>query len=268
MCGMLGMQTILADHGYHYCQVNGFFSNRWELFDHICCGLYCTSIHSNCVCVITMFLYRYHTVCGEGKFKGMWFVFVLAVFWCMLQSSNAFYVYCTGQTPQLRKLGNEILDRYGWEYNPEYPPFPAISYATDTKNIIHHSFYMITLVVGKCISNYKSHISEPSIQVPICVPLAITPSISLIMPVFVVVLALATSATLGPMAAFLSMCMSAITLANPLTVLYFVKPYRRAVLSFFTCGKYKGGASVDTSQGQTRVGASNSVTKPDMSEVA
>ncbi|KAI1702325.1 hypothetical protein Ddc_17120 [Ditylenchus destructor] len=35
--------------------------------------------------------------------------------------------------------------------------------------------------------------------------LAITPSISLIMPVFVVVLALAMSATLGPMAAFLSM---------------------------------------------------------------
>ncbi|KAI1700914.1 serpentine type 7TM GPCR chemoreceptor srd domain-containing protein [Ditylenchus destructor] len=214
----------------------------------------------------------------------MWLVFVLAVFWCMLQSSDAFYVYCEGQNPQLRKLGNEILDRYGWEYDPKYPPFPAISYATDTKNIVHHSFYMITLVVGYtmiiwCQSQImtflnqhgkSTHASTQRMHAEVnraMLALAITPSISLIMPVFVVVLALATSATLGPMAAFLSMCMSAITLANPLTILYFVKPYRRAVTSFFTCGKYKGGATVDSSQGQTRAGASNSVTNH-MSEVA
>ncbi|KAI1713665.1 serpentine type 7TM GPCR chemoreceptor srd domain-containing protein [Ditylenchus destructor] len=279
----VGQPTILADHGYHYCQVNGFFSNRWAMFDYVCCGLYCTSIHSNCVCVITMFIYRYHTVCGQngqGKIRHMWFVFVLAVFWCMLQSADAFWVYCEGQNPELRKLGLEILDRYGWEYDPQHPPFPTMSYATDAKNILHHSFYMTTLVVGYTIIIWcqskimeflnqhgkSSHASTQRMHAE-----AITPSISLIMPVFVVVLALAMSATLGPMAAFLSMCMSAITLANPVTVIYFVKPYRRAVVGFLTCGKYHGGASVESSQksgGQTRVGTTNSVTNPDLSEVA
>ncbi|KAI1697667.1 papain family cysteine protease domain-containing protein [Ditylenchus destructor] len=201
----------------------------------------------------------------------MWLVFAVAIFWCMLQSADAFYLYCAGQNAELRKLGIEILDRYDWEYDPEYPPFPAISYATDAKNIIHHTFYLTTLAVGYSIiiwcqsrimqffnkHGQSSHASTQRMHAEInraMIALAITPTISLIMPVFIVVLALATSATLGPMAAFLSMCMSAITLANPLTVIYFVKPYRRAVIAFFTLGAYLGNASVGSSQtsgGQT-----------------
>ncbi|KAI1700586.1 serpentine type 7TM GPCR chemoreceptor srd domain-containing protein [Ditylenchus destructor] len=207
-----------------------------------------------------MFVYRYRTVCGQNGdipfiFKNLKLVYAFAVFYCLLQSSNAFFCSAVGQTEELRQIGLQILDRYNWGYNHSAPPFPALSYATEPKNILHHVIYVGSLTVGYTIiiwcqgqimtfmnKHGKSvHANTRRMHAEVnraLVALAITPSIALIVPVAIMMASLVFQITLGSVSAFVSTCLSIITVANPLTTIYFVRPFRQAVLKFITCGLF------------------------------
>ncbi|KAH7702943.1 hypothetical protein AAVH_29893 [Aphelenchoides avenae] len=62
--------------------------------------------------------------------------------------------------------------------------------------------------------------------------LAAAPLFTLIGPVWFFLFCIATQASPGPISAFMACSLTLITIANPLTTLYFVKPYRYALMSY------------------------------------
>ncbi|KAI1691030.1 serpentine type 7TM GPCR chemoreceptor srd domain-containing protein [Ditylenchus destructor] len=196
-----GQPALFADHGYMVFVVNGFLAGRWEWFDHLCCTLYCSSVHINIVCVVCMFIYRYRMVCcangTEGRFKNLKKVFAVAILWSCFQISNATFMYMFGQTDEYRKVALEMLDRYSWSYDHEHPPYPAVTHATQIKNMMHHVIYMISLSGGyyiiiwceiqivKFLHMHGSSINQKTRQMHAevnraLIALAITPSLTLL----------------------------------------------------------------------------------------
>ncbi|KAI1697576.1 serpentine type 7TM GPCR chemoreceptor str domain-containing protein [Ditylenchus destructor] len=150
----IAQPTVFAESGYMIVMADGFFSCRWEFFDHFCCTIYCTFIHLTCIYVVAMFVYRYYIICcqnGEGYIRSITPVFWFAGLYCFMQSTNAFCMYCLGQTPEYRQIGLRVLDHNNWEYDPQMPPYPTVSFATQPKNILHHIIYLSSVTVGYTI---------------------------------------------------------------------------------------------------------------------
>lgn len=53
--------------GYIMMLTNGWFADKNALYDHISLAIYCAMLHTNIVCIVVQFLYRYRLICGSHK---------------------------------------------------------------------------------------------------------------------------------------------------------------------------------------------------------
>ncbi|KAH7725756.1 CRE-STR-90 protein [Aphelenchoides avenae] len=236
---------------------NGFLATKNELFDHICVAIYCASIHTSMVIVVVQFFCRYQKVCRADDSKRsslIWQFAVVAVLYCVTQATDATFTFVIGATEEIRQLALEIMhENYGMTFANDAAPYPMMSHYTEWKSIIHHFFYLASSAGGYTLviwcqsqiisftsqhgSSYRASTRRLNQDVNrALVALAITPLISLMGPSFFYITQIMLDIR-NPCTAFLSLFMSLITLVNPVTTIFFVRPYRNAVMNVLCLGK-------------------------------
>ncbi|KAH7693372.1 7TM GPCR protein, partial [Aphelenchoides avenae] len=242
-----GSPAIFMSDGYMILVANGFFANHWELLDRVCLAVYCATLHTNIVCVTVQFVYRYQILCCQHEPKKRGYMLVVwPLVWCSIQMATAFWCFVAPDTPVARKEALDFFDKIGFHYDNGTTPFPSVSHLTELRTQMHHTMYMISTVGGysivvwcqyKIFAYLKSHgksmhertrRAHAEVNRALII-LAITPLISSIGPTAVIVLMLILQLQPGPYAVAITLCMSMITLVNPVTIVYFVRPFRRAI---------------------------------------
>ncbi|KAI1699171.1 serpentine type 7TM GPCR chemoreceptor str domain-containing protein [Ditylenchus destructor] len=253
---LVGQPVCFTDKGYMVKVSSGFFSGRSELFDHITGALLCILLHTNIMFVVVMFLYRYRMLCHKeekhGTVRRMRGTLVLVAAWCIFQVVNSTRMFMFDISPKYRKIGLDIMDSVGWNYDHATPPYPSVAYVWETKGIVHNCMYIVSVIGGYSViiwceirmmaylrqfgTSFRENTRKQHKEVNrALVALAIAPLFSMIAPIFVWVVCAALSITLGPVSALITVMMSLTTVANPLTIMYFIVPYRRAICRLF-CG--------------------------------
>ncbi|KAH7716503.1 hypothetical protein AAVH_16081 [Aphelenchoides avenae] len=143
-----------------------------------------------------------------------------------------------------REEALRILERNGWKFGNVSAPFPSAAVAAKAR--IHNANYLVTsaivyTVIIRCqygVLVYLRRLGAPS-HSHTCkahaevnralVALAITPLFT-ILPTAVCVASNELEVNLGNVYAYLSLGLSAITIANPVTAIYFVRAYRERFL--------------------------------------
>ncbi|KAI1691114.1 serpentine type 7TM GPCR chemoreceptor str domain-containing protein [Ditylenchus destructor] len=270
----VGQPVLFANNGWTIYVTNGFFSGRSPWFDHLCVALYCSSIHVNIVCVVCMFIYRYRVLCCSDNTLFLGGLIAFSIIYCGGQIADAIWMYMIGQEERnglrLREMVLDLLDKFEWQYNRERPPYPAVCFANDAKTLIHHVFYFLSLFGGYIILIFcemkimdyikiTGSVTEKTRKMHTevnraLIALAVTPTLTLMAPVFTLVIALILRLTLGPSIAVISMTMTLITLVNPITSIYFIRPYRRVANRVVCCYRY---AQVEASTINTVTGGSS-----------
>ncbi|KAH7706763.1 Protein SRD-4 [Aphelenchoides avenae] len=217
---------------------NGFFANRSATFDHACLSLFCICLHSNVVCIVFQFVLRF------SKFI-VYLVFV--AIWCSIQAAIAVWTFMLGNGDDVREQGLLYLREMGWKYDEARAPFP--SFSASLKTFIHHGFYIVScgsgyVVILWCevkifrhLSRHGSSIHEKTKQMHAqvnraLISLAIAPLAVMISPIlFIFGVAFARVPISPTVYASLTLVFSLITCVNPLTTMYFVRPYRNSLMS-------------------------------------
>ncbi|KAH7716495.1 Protein STR-14 [Aphelenchoides avenae] len=229
---------------------NGFFAGRSPTMDHVGLAIYCASLHSSIVCVVAQFFMRYRSMCHatDPKTPALIAQFVaIAALYCVTQATDATFTFAFGHSVEMRQTALSIIrQNYKWEFEAGREPYPTLSHYTEAKTLIHHVFYTIsctggyTLVIW-CQSRIAAYLSRhgesfnPATRKThqgvnrALVALAITPLISLMGPTFAYIAQVMLDFN-APCMSYVSSFMSMITLVNPLTTMYFVPAYRKAVL--------------------------------------
>ncbi|KAI1700614.1 serpentine type 7TM GPCR chemoreceptor str domain-containing protein [Ditylenchus destructor] len=275
----VGEPVLFANNGWTIYVTNGFFAGRSAWFDHLCIALYCSSIHVNIVCVICMFIYRYRVLCRSDNKLFLNGLFAFATIWCGCQIADAVWMYMIEQEERnglhMREMVLNLLDKFEWQYNRERPPYPSVCFANDTKTLIHHFFYSSSLFGGYVllifcevkIMDYikiSGSVTEKTRRMHAevnraLIALAITPTLTLMAPVMTLMISLILRLTLGPSIAVISMTMTLITLVNPITSIYFIRPYRRVAARVLCCSRTTqiGSSTLATATATATAGGSS-----------
>ncbi|KAH7706910.1 7TM GPCR protein [Aphelenchoides avenae] len=235
---------------------NGFIGYYSPLVAHVGLAVFCVSLHGNVICIVLQFFVRYKIVCKNGSEHTVRYA-MLAVIWCCMQSAIAVWTFAFGQDEQTQADGLNYLRDLGWTYDRKHVPFPTLS--GTTKALVHHGFYISSCVGGyalivysefkiiRYLSRHGASIRASTRQMHAqvnraLIALAVAPLVASIGPILAIiginlVNFAASASTFTP----LTMVITSITLVNPITTIFFVRPYRNALLSMLGCGN----ASVD-----------------------
>ncbi|KAH7702343.1 7TM GPCR protein [Aphelenchoides avenae] len=249
---LFGQPYILFDEGHMLLISNGYFSGRSALVDHAAMTAFCSTLHINIVFVVMQYIWRNSLICGGRSFVHVGkSIVIYPAIWCVIQVVTAIWCWTVGQE-ELRDEANRILLKHGWQFDNATAPYPSVVPGASFKTIVHHVFYLSSSILGYMIivycqygvvkflrqlgmpSHHRTHRANNEIKRAL-VALALTPLCSLI-PTAVMIGSNALQIPLGhTISAYLSLGMTIITLANPIVTMYFVRPYREALLNMFCC---------------------------------
>ncbi|KAH7718233.1 STR-94 protein [Aphelenchoides avenae] len=205
---------------------NGWFANRTLVFDHVVLATFCAMLHTNIVLIVVQFVYRYRMLCFEkSKEAGNVGLFVAAGIWCALQAVDAYWCFVFGASDESRQVGLDAEPR--------------------TK--VHHSMYMVSTIGGYTVivtCQYKimkylrerRHLMSSATRRMndelnrALVALAVAPLLSSSGPTALIVALEIFRVSPGYILGFATLGASLITMINPLTTIYFVRPFRRSLL--------------------------------------
>ncbi|KAH7721157.1 7TM GPCR protein [Aphelenchoides avenae] len=259
---------------------NGWFANQNEIFDHVTLALYCAFLHTNIIIIVVQFVYRYRIICRNDSQDSFFrFLYLCPVLWCGLQVYNAFCCFVLGSSPESREVGLGILQDIGWNYDPSELPYPSVAHWSEVRTKMHHLMYLVSTVGGysmiivcqyrimKYLKHYGSSMHETARQRHAYINkalvamvsvedveelgLAVAPLLSSTGPSLTIIALMIFHQSPGSVTAFITLGTSLITLINPLTTIYFVRPFRDAVLAAFTVDKAKVASVNATSDGTT-----------------
>ncbi|KAH7713233.1 7TM GPCR protein [Aphelenchoides avenae] len=250
---LLGQPVVMFGGGYVLLFSNGFFRHTSAVIDFLAVLGECAGLHANVVLLVVQFVYRYLHMCKReehqrDKFATVKLV-VLPVCWCIVQSFvTAWFIY---EPSSKRPLFLDILRNNSWPVsNDDTAPYPYGSYCLRAKALVYVGFYAITsgggyvLIVwtelqivqhlrqlGDTINRNTQKMHSEIHRALLA--LAICPLFTCVIPIFFFLYNIVTMSSPGEITILFSTAVTAITLFNPLTTTYFVKPYRNAVLNVF-----------------------------------
>ncbi|KAH7702386.1 STR-94 protein, partial [Aphelenchoides avenae] len=246
---VIGEPAFLFEEGYIILVADGFFHGRNAIFDFVCVAVYCGMIHANAVLVVVQFIWRYQLICQQGiatkPFVKTWRV-MIPLSWSVLQALNTFYLFALSTDPVVSQVvGRRILERVGW--HPGTTAFPGMGHFSNIHTALHHCFYTVTLCGGyvtvvwcqykifKYMQRHGKSIRESTRRAHVevnraMVALAVSPLITSMGPSLIILGCVVLGFSAGPIMVYLSVGMSLITVANPLTTIYFVRSYRKAIV--------------------------------------
>ncbi|KAH7698397.1 7TM GPCR protein, partial [Aphelenchoides avenae] len=239
--------AILPMGGYVMIVSNGWFAGNNVLFDHAFLAGFCAMLHTNIICIVVQFVYRYRLICRSHCLKEpSHVIFVWPVLWCILQASNSVWCLVFGQGAEQREIGLEILREISWQYDSDHAPYPSVTHWSEVRTKVHHLIYMISCIGGYttivwCECHIMKYLKRNQVSMHsrtrrmhadvnrALVALAIAPLLASTGPTALIVSLMVFRVSPGSIAAYITLGTSLITLINPLTTIYFVRSFRRVV---------------------------------------
>ncbi|KAI1697829.1 serpentine type 7TM GPCR chemoreceptor str domain-containing protein [Ditylenchus destructor] len=257
---LYGQPVVLFAEGYYIFVSNGFFANKFWFADYLAAVLLCIFVHVNVVCLVIQFVYRYRFMIQHSRPHKDKFAVVKLVFIPLLYISD-----------------HAIITM--WMAYPTYEFAQIVKHLmeADLKTILYTAYYTTSTVGGyaiilwceykimKELRHFGANMRESTRRLHVevhraLIALAVAPLIVQFIPVIFFMIMIITQATPGPITAFMTTVVTLITLANPITTICIVKPYRRAFLRLIGFGNNIGANSVATCSFCERSPNLNSIT--------
>ncbi|KAH7707889.1 7TM GPCR protein [Aphelenchoides avenae] len=250
--------AIFTKGTYVLAVSNGWFKGVYPFLDRAGVATFCSMVHTNIVLIVVQFMYRYRMLCLEEKARSSnWKLFAAAGFWCTLQALNAMWCFTTGVTEERQRTASEILRELGWGSNETPASYSTLNHASEFRIFLHHLIYFVSTLggysaiiwshvkIGAFLKDRRQVMSPQTRRMQaqltrMLTALAISPLLFITGPAAMTVVLIALQLSPGYMSAFVTVSMSLITVVNPLTTIFFVRPYRRAVIHAIG-GKFTSG---------------------------
>ncbi|KAH7718381.1 7TM GPCR protein [Aphelenchoides avenae] len=234
---------------------NGFFSNVLPssvLFGFVVA--YIAMLHMNICFLCVPFLYRYHVICRKYVpcTKLLIKLSLVPLFLSLLGLVGALNVL--EDSVEFHQTASQALVRVGWamheasRYSYRFIGANAGDYTMWALcGLFAVSITLNYIAIVYCKFNVHRKLTEhgassnPSIrrmQTDLhyaLISLGVCPLVSLVIPVCVIIVAIVSGADVSSAAPWLSVACTTIALANPLTIVYFVRPFRYASLKMLSC---------------------------------
>ncbi|KAH7719544.1 7TM GPCR protein [Aphelenchoides avenae] len=261
---LLGQPVGILGHGYYVMFSNGFFAYGSSIVDFLACFGLCAGLHANIVFLVVQFWYRYCYVCTRrtGVKSSNIVLFFLPSIWCLAQAAVTAWLYSVPDGFQAASLA--ILDESQWPFVADRPPHPVGFYWSECKFFIYTGFYAISAGGGyalivwcewKILAHLRSlgesiHAATRRMHTEVhraLIALAVGPFVTAILPIAYFLVAIATQSSPGLATAFATSAATTITLLNPITTIYFIRPYRKQTLKVLGAGKQSSSVGPATS---------------------
>ncbi|KAH7702556.1 7TM GPCR protein [Aphelenchoides avenae] len=228
---------------------NGFFSN--VLPSSVLFGLvvaYTAMLHMNVCFLCVPFLYRKYVPCTKLLIK----LSLVPLFLSLLGLVGALNVL--EDSVEFHQTAFQALTRVGWPLHEA----SSSTYRFIGANAGDYNMWVLCglfavsvtlnyVAIVYCKFNVHRKLTEhgassnPSIrrmQADLhyaLISLGVCPLVSLVIPVCVIIVAIVSGADVSSAAPWLSVACTTIALANPLTIVYFVRPFRYASMKLLSC---------------------------------
>ncbi|KAI1699987.1 serpentine type 7TM GPCR chemoreceptor srd domain-containing protein [Ditylenchus destructor] len=154
------------------------------------------------------------------------------------------------QPKEFEQVVRHLMELNQWPIREDQKFYAAGARIADLKAILYTAYYTTTTVGGyaiilwceykiiKELGHFGGNMQESTRQLHVevhraLIALAVAPLFVLFLPLSFFMTMVITQATPGPITAFVTTVVALITLANPITTICIVKPYRRAFLRLF-----------------------------------
>ncbi|KAI1700583.1 serpentine type 7TM GPCR chemoreceptor str domain-containing protein [Ditylenchus destructor] len=247
--------VVLTADGYCTIMSTGFFAGRSASFDAFTVMVYLTILHTNIIWIPVQFVYRYLLLCKKNNNLTRSTIFVITV--AVAQSAvTIFLTVCVfGEArEEFQSIGHQVLELNSW-------PNPGTVYVLgrhidEWQLIVMLISWNMTCVgsifiVAGCenkiaknfdqLSQHSTHSGTQKMHKEFqraLLAMAICPLVTSTIPAFYFIAVIALKLRPGPILALITICLSSVTLFNPLTTIICFRCYRQAAIRLLTCGQF------------------------------
>ncbi|KAI1694696.1 serpentine type 7TM GPCR chemoreceptor srd domain-containing protein [Ditylenchus destructor] len=233
--------------------------------------VYLTILHTNIIWIPVQFIYRYLFLCKKNAKSTRSTIFVITV--SLAQSAvTIFFSFCVyGEVrEEFQPIGHHVLELNSWPHTGtiyvlgrHLTEWQLIACLASWNMTCSGSIFIVAWCEKKIAKSFDwigQHSTNSGTQKMhkefqrALLAMAICPLVSSTIPVLYFILVIALRLRPGPIAAALvSLCLSSVTLFNPLTTIICFRSYRQATIRLLTCGQF--------GKSQRNVGSTTMVTK-------
>ncbi|KAI1703120.1 serpentine type 7TM GPCR chemoreceptor srd domain-containing protein [Ditylenchus destructor] len=252
----IAQPVLLTIDGYSTLISNGFFAGRSASLDALTIMIYLIIVHTNIIWIPVQFIYRYLLLCKDNAKSTRSTIFVITI--AVAQSAiTIFFTSCVyGEVrEEFQPIGHHVLELNSWPHTGtiyvlgrHITEWQLIACLLSWNITCSGSIFIVTWCEKKIAKNFN-WISEHSTNSGTqkmhkefqraLLAMAISPLVSSTIPVLYFIVVIALKLRPGPIsAALVSLCLSSVTLFNPLTTIICFRSYRQTTIRFLTCGQF------------------------------
>ncbi|KAH7708215.1 hypothetical protein AAVH_24527 [Aphelenchoides avenae] len=156
------------------------------------------------------------------------------------------WCFVAADTPEALEAALDYFEQVGFHYDNGTTPFPSSTHLSEARTIMHDLMYTVSILGGYSLVIWcqyrmlkflrygsdkmteRTRKSHAEVNRALIV-LSVTPLVGIIGPSALMVALLVLQLQLGPVAVYITLSMTTITVVNPLTIVYFLRPFRKAV---------------------------------------
>ncbi|KAI1699721.1 serpentine type 7TM GPCR chemoreceptor srd domain-containing protein [Ditylenchus destructor] len=251
----IAQPVVITANGYSTMISNGFFAGRSASFDSFAVMVYLVIIHTNIIWIPVQFIYRYLLLCKANTKSKRSTIFVITI--AVAQSAiTIFITFCAfGEVrEEFQPIGHHVLELNSWP-NPgriyvlgrRLDEWQLIVMLVSWNVTCGGSIFIVAWCENRIAKNFDQltqHSTHSGTQKMhkefqrALLAMAISPLVSSTIPAlyFITVGALKLRPGAIP-SALVSLCLSSVTLFNPLTTIICFRSYRQTTIRLLTCGE-------------------------------
>ncbi|KAI1703118.1 serpentine type 7TM GPCR chemoreceptor srd domain-containing protein [Ditylenchus destructor] len=250
----IAQPVVLTADGYCTMMSNGFFAGLSPSFDSFTVVLYLSILHTNIIWIPVQFVYRYLLLCKKNTNLARSTVFVITT--AAAQSTiTLFLTYLVFKTrDEFQPTGHHVLELNSW---PNFETKYVLGRHIDEWQLFvmliswnitcGGSIFIVTWCEKKIAKNFdelSQHSTHSSTQKMhkefqrALLAMAVCPLVTSTVPVFYFIAVVTLKLRPGPILALITICLSSVTLFNPLTTIICFRCYRQTAIRRLTCGQY------------------------------
>ncbi|KAI1703119.1 serpentine type 7TM GPCR chemoreceptor srd domain-containing protein [Ditylenchus destructor] len=250
----IAQPVVLTADGYCTMMSNGFFAGISPSFGSFTVMLYLTILHTNIIWIPVQFVYRYLLLCKKNTnlTRSTVFVITIAVVQSTITLSLTYSVFEARE--EFQPIGHQVLELNNWpnsetiyvqgRHMNKWQLFVMLI----SWNITCSGSIFIVVWCEKKIAKNFDELSQHSTHGTAqkmhkefqraLLAMAVCPLVTSTIPVFYFIAVIALKLRPGSILALMTICLSSVTLFNPLTTIICFRCYRRAGIRLLTCGQF------------------------------
>ncbi|KAI1706060.1 serpentine type 7TM GPCR chemoreceptor str domain-containing protein [Ditylenchus destructor] len=276
---LLAQPVGLTGNGYTVMISNGFFTGHSTFLESLTATFYLVILHTNIIWIPVQFVYRYRLLCKKSGKSIHIDILIISV--TITYSIIALKVLASFSEvrDEYQSIGQHVLGlnnwpsyKYGFIMGGHIKEWRMIAYVLLWTTTSATSIFIVIWCEKMIAKNFNqlcdmSHASTRRMHKEFqraLLAMAICPLFTTSMPVFYFMTTIAFQLCPGRVSAIMTICLSSISLFNPLTTIICFRCYRRAAARLLTCGRY----NKDSVNSLTNVNAATSTNKSNVKVIA